>query len=126
MTIDVHPPSSENVGGIDYADVPTHAPHQPVNEGRPTLRDSGIGKETSPLPQKEEGAVDFRHPATTEEQRVIWLPKDPFGLVKEITQDLDSHDILHSTEFAEMDVKGHVDVNLIPEDATEEESTEEA
>ena len=51
------------------------------------------------------------------EQRVIWLPKDPFGLVKEIRRDLDTHEILHSTECAEMDAKGRVDVNLIPEDA---------
>ena len=56
-----------------------------------------------------------------EEQRVIWLPKDRLGLVKEIERDLDSHDILHTTECAEMDVKGSVDVNLIPDDATKEE-----
>jgi hypothetical protein len=66
---------------------------------------------------KGEGAADFRHPATVEEQRVIWLPKDPLGLVKEIERDLDSHDILHSTECAKMDAKGGVDVTLVPEDA---------
>lgn len=52
-----------------------------------------------------------------EEQRAIWLAKDPFGLVKEIERDLDSHDIYHSTECAKMDAKGHVDVNLIQDDA---------
>ena len=46
---------------------------------------------------------------------------DPFGLVKEIKRDLDTHDILHSTESAKMDAKGRVDVKLIPEDATKEE-----
>ena len=56
-----------------------------------------------------------------EKQRVIWLPKDPLGLVKEIEQDLDSHDISHSTECATMDAKGHVDVNLVPEEEEEEE-----
>jgi hypothetical protein len=76
----------------------------------------------SPSPLKEEGATDFRHPATVEEQRVIWLPNDPLGLVKEIKQDLDTHDILHSTECAEMNAKGSVDVILIPED---EEVTKE-
>jgi calcium permeable stress-gated cation channel len=64
-----------------------------------------------------EGAADFRHPATVEDQRVIWLPKDPLGLVKEIERDLDSRDILHSTECAKMDAKGSVEVNLVPEDA---------
>ncbi len=52
-----------------------------------------------------------------EGQRVIWLPKDPLGLVKVIEQDLDSLDILQSTEGAEMDAKGYVDVTLVSEDA---------
>ena len=52
-----------------------------------------------------------------EGQRVIWLPKDPLGLVKVIEQDLDSLDILQSTEGAEMDAKGYVDETLVSEDA---------
>jgi hypothetical protein len=115
------PSSSENVGSIDYADVSTHASHQPANKGGPPLRDGANGK-GSYTPQltrlvKGEGAADFRHPATVEEQRIIWLPKDPLGLVKEIERDLDSHDILHSTECAKMDAKGGVDVILVPQDA---------
>ena len=43
--------------------------------------------------------------------------KDPLGLVKVIEQDLDSLDILQSTEGAEMDAKGYVDVTLVSEDA---------
>jgi hypothetical protein len=35
--------------------------------------------------------------------------------VKEIIQDLDSHDLLHSTEGAKIDAYGYVDV--VPEDA---------
>jgi hypothetical protein len=117
----LHPSSSENVKGIDYADVSAHASHRPVDEGGPPLRDGANNKESYPSQLtklvKREGAADFRHPATAEEQRVIWLPKDPLGLVKEIERDLDSHDILHSTECAKMDDKGGVDVILIPEDA---------
>jgi hypothetical protein len=113
------PPSSEKA--IDYTDISTQASHQPVNEGGPPLRNGANGKESSRSPltklDKGEVATDFRHPATVEEQRVIWLPKDPLGLVKEIERDLDSHDILHSTECAQMDAKGGVDVNLVPEDA---------
>lgn len=64
-----------------------------------------------------EGSNDFRHPAAAEDQRIIWLPKDQLGLVHEIEQDLESHDILHSTEGAEMDEKGYVDVSMAePED----------
>jgi len=114
----LHLPSSE---GIDYADVSTHVSHQPVDEGVLPLRDGANGKESplSPLMKlvKGVGAADFRHPATVEEQRVIWLPEDPLDLVKEIERDLDSHDILHSTECARMNAKGGVDVNLVPEDA---------
>jgi len=33
---------------------------------------------TSP-PMESKGPTDFCHPATVEEQRMIWLPKDPFG-----------------------------------------------
>ena len=47
-----------------------------------------------------------------DEQRIIWLPKDPLGLVKEIEQDLDSQDIIHTTEGAEMGANGSVDVTL--------------
>jgi calcium permeable stress-gated cation channel len=119
------PSSSENVKGIDYEDVSPHASHQPDSEGKAPPHNGANGgslKESpsSPLMKlvKGEGATDFRHPATVEEQRAIWLPEDPFGLVKEIEGDLDSHDILHTTEWAKMDAKGHVDVNLVlPDDA---------
>ncbi len=42
--------------------------------------------------------------------------KDPLGLVKVIEQDLDSLDILQSTD-AKMDAKGYVDVTLVSENA---------
>lgn len=77
----------------------------------------------SPLAKlmNEEEHTDFRHPATAKEQRIIWLPKDPLGLVQEIERDLEKHDISHSSEGAEMDDKGHVDVILVaPEDVPKE------
>jgi hypothetical protein len=64
--------------------------------------------------QEAEGPTDFSHPAAVEEQRIIWLPKDPLGLVREIEQDLASQDILYSTGGAEMNGKGHVNVTLAP------------
>ncbi len=42
------------------------------------------------------------------------LPKDRLGLIDEIKQDLAEWDILHSTDGAEMDDKGHVDVTMAP------------
>lgn len=112
-----HPSSSDNLKDIDYADISAQL-H--INEEGLPQHDEANEKESYPSQLmkmvKGEGAADFRHPATVEEQRVIWLPEDPFGLVKEIERDLDSHDILHSTESAKMDAKGHVDVDLVPEE----------
>jgi len=65
----------------------------------------------------EDEPSDFTHPAAVEEQRFIWLPRDQLGLVHEIERDLDSQGILHSTEGAVVDSKGHVDVTtVVPED----------
>jgi hypothetical protein len=123
------PRSPEDVEAIDYADVSALASHQPASERGPPLRDVVDGippkhvTDEPPAPSHSllaklshgEGRTDFRHPVTVEEQRVIWLPEDPLGLVKEIELDLDSHDILHSTEGAKIDARGYVDV--VPEDA---------
>jgi hypothetical protein len=122
------PRSSED---IDYADVSTSASHLPVSKGGLTLRNGAdsrpLRRVTDEQPMSPssllaklgfgDGPADFRHPATVEEQRVIWLPSDPLGLVKEIERDLNSQEILHSTEGAEMDAKGQVDVTLASEDA---------
>jgi hypothetical protein len=73
---------------------------------------------SSPSPSarsaEDEGITDFRHPAAVEQQRIIWLPRDQLGLVQEIVQDLASRDILHSTDGAEMNDKGHVNVTMAP------------
>ena len=73
----------------------------------------------SPFPKEmDDGPPDFTQPAAVEEQRVIWLPKDPLGLVHEIERDLDSYGILHSTEGAVMNSKGHVNLTMgVSEDA---------
>jgi calcium permeable stress-gated cation channel len=129
------PPSTED---IDYADYAAYADVsspslQHVSKAGPPLRngtDSGPQKRVtderpaSPMSPMSllaklgfgDGPTDFRHPVTVEEQRVIWLPSDPLGVVKEIGRDLDSQEISHSTEGAEMDAKGQVDVILASED----------
>ncbi|KAF8474445.1 hypothetical protein DFH94DRAFT_695511 [Russula ochroleuca] len=91
------PPISEDVEGINYTDVPPI--DEPPASSPSLLAKLGYGH----------GPADFTHPVTVEKQRVIWLPKDPLGLVKEIEWDLDSREVLHSTEAAEMDAKGYVD-----------------
>jgi len=73
---------------------------------------------------EDEGPTDFSHPAAVEEQRIIWLPKDQLGLVREIERGLDSHDILHSTEGTEMDSKGHVNVTMAPPEDVKRASME--
>ena len=67
---------------------------------------------------KAESPSEFSHPAATEEQRIIWLPKDPLGLVHVLEQELASHNILYSSDGAKMDSQGKVTVTFAsPEDA---------
>jgi hypothetical protein len=115
---------------VDFANAPASGPSL-----RPAASDSGVAdshslerspspifsnesRSSSPSPSaksvEDEGPTDFRHPAAVEEQRIVWLPKDRLGLIDEITQDLTRWDILHSTDGAEMDDKGHVDVTMAP------------
>jgi calcium permeable stress-gated cation channel len=104
-------PSSGDAKVIDYADVSASASGQPVHgaDGKTTKDESPPVK----LIQTKESS-DFRHPAAAEDQRIIWLPNDQLGLVHEIEQDLESHDISHSTEGAEMNQKGYVEVTMAP------------
>jgi len=101
------PPGSEGAKEIGYANVSAPDSRRPVSDGSVPV---------SPLDLEKlvygKGPTDFRHPATVEEQQIIWLPSDPLGLVKEIEQDLDSQDIVHTTEGAKMDAGGSVDVTL--------------
>ena len=72
---------------------------------------------SSTRPMKAECPPEFNHPAAVEEQRIIWLPKDRLGLVLVLEQELASHDILCSSEGAEMDSQGKVTVtSASPED----------
>lgn len=121
------PPISDDAKVIDYTDVSAPVAHQPSGkEGSPLSGASPaklvLDEPPTSFPSLLEKLTDtkehadFRHPATMEEQRIIWLPKDQLGLVHEIERELDSQDILHSTECAEMDDKGYVDVTIAPED----------
>ena len=61
--------------------------------------------------------TEFSHPAAVEEQRIIWLPEDPLGLVHDLEQELTSHNILYSSDGAEMDSQGKVTATFAsPED----------
>lgn len=62
------------------------------------------------LSARSEGLTDFSQPAAAEEQRIIWLPKDPLGLIDVIGRQLTSYGIMYSTEGAEIDSKGCVNV----------------
>ncbi|KAH9962925.1 DUF221-domain-containing protein [Russula dissimulans] len=119
------PSSSENIDTINYAAVSTYMSQHSFSEEPPRLpasADDGTPKivsdellAPSPLLPIElinaRPPTDFRHPALMG-QPIIWLPKDRLGLVHEIERDLDSRDILHSTEGAEMDDQGQVHLAL--------------
>ena len=133
------PPSSD-VKVVDYGNA-SSSNQQPdeVTSPRPDdADDSDRALETSSFtdesrsgspspsgrPKETEGPTDFSHPAAVEEQRIIWLPRDPLGLIHEIEQDLASQDILYSTEGAEMNDKGHVNVTLAPPEEVRRASME--
>jgi hypothetical protein len=54
--------------------------------------------------------TDFSHPAATEEEPIMWLPRDPLGLVCEVEQELISKHIQYSTEGATIGSNGCIDV----------------
>ena len=91
-------------------------PNPPERAPSPSFTNESRSSSPSPSakPVEDEGPTDFSHPAAVEGQRMIWLPKDSLGLVREIERDLESRGVLHSTEGAEMDNKGHVNVTTAP------------
>ena len=124
---------SGDVKAVDFANVSASRSSQRPGEGEsaasgvadshsleraPTPTFSNESRSSSPSPSaksvEDEGPTDFSHPAAVEEQRIIWLPKDRLGLIDEIIQDLSVWDVSHSTDGAEMDDKGHVDVTMAP------------
>jgi hypothetical protein len=124
---------SGDVKAVDYANASASGSHERSGEGSSSHTGDADGhslervpspiftnesRASSPSPSaksvEDDGSTDFRHPAAVEEQRIIWLPRDQLGLVDKITQDLASRDILHSTDGAEMDDKGHVNVTMAP------------
>jgi hypothetical protein len=127
------PVLSGEVKAVDFANTSASGSHQRPSEGgsthsgdadsrslervpSPIFTDESRAPSPSPSAKsaEDEGTTDFRHPAAVEEQRIIWLPKDRLDLVHEIVQDLASQDILHSTDGAEMDDGGHVNVITAP------------
>ena len=103
-----------------------------LNEGVPPLSTDSLIKRPAALsftnelrasypssarPMKTECPTEFSHPAAVEEQPIIWLPKDPLGLVHDLEQELASHNILYSSDGASMDSQGKVTVSFAsPED----------
>ena len=106
--------------------------NEKLNKGSPLLPTDSIGERpaapsftnelralspSSVRPMKAECPPELNHPAAVEEQRIIWLPKDPLGLVHVLEQKLASHNILHSSDSAKMDGQGKVTVTFAsPED----------
>jgi hypothetical protein len=60
-----------------------------------------------------DGPTDFNNPCL-EPQRIIWIPRDSLGLAEIEERDIKAQGIEVSTEHAEMDVKGKIDVTGLP------------
>jgi hypothetical protein len=124
---------SGDIKAVDFANVSASGSSQRPGEGVPPDSEvadthslerapspvfSNESRSSSPSPSAKsvegEGPTDFSHPAAVKEQRIIWLPKDRLGLIDEVMQDLAVWDVLHSTDGAEMDDEGHVNVTMAP------------
>lgn len=64
--------------------------------------------------KRNEGPTDFNHPASIEPQRIIWLPQDPLGVGDREAQRLQEGGVEASTENANMDNRGRVDISGHP------------
>ena len=115
--------SSSDVDVIVTASAPdsNHQPNEVVSPHPDSANESDIERPgtplittelrtSSPLSARTVVFTDFSQPAAVEEQRIIWLPKDPLGLVHEIGRELTSHGIPYSTGGAEIDSNGCVRV----------------
>ena len=126
--------SSSDVDATDYLNSSPSDFEQQPNEGAPLLPDditdgdlkliapsiTNESRASSPSPSARpmpaECPTEFSQPAATEGQRIIWLPKDPLGVVHEIEQELTSRNILYSTAGAKMDSQGKINVTSPPEE----------
>ncbi|QRW10341.1 tranport-associated late exocytosis protein [Ceratobasidium sp. AG-Ba] len=72
------------------------------------------GKNVGEAGKRNDGPEDFTHPAAIEPQQIIWLPKDPLGLAEAEERELKADGIEVSTEHAQMDEKGHVQLSGPP------------
>ena len=128
--------SSSDVQVADYANGSASDSNVQPNEGAPLLADgitysdlesakassftneSCVSSPSLPARPMKAECPTFSHPAAVEEQRIIWLPKDPLGLVHNIEQELSSWNVLYSSVGAEMDSQGNIIVtSASPEDA---------
>jgi hypothetical protein len=110
------PASDHNQQATEAASPHTHGPDDvdlELTDSQSELRTLISSPPAQPAQlTKAEYPTNFYHPAAVAEQRIIWLPKDPFGLIHEIEQELTSQEILHSTEGATIDDKGYVNVTM--------------
>ncbi|KAG8794462.1 hypothetical protein FRC12_024241 [Ceratobasidium sp. 428] len=78
------------------------------------LKNEEYGKNVAEAGKRNDGPEDSTHPAAIEPQQVIWLPKDKLGLAQAEEAELKAEGIEVSTEHAEMDEKGHVELTGPP------------
>ncbi|KAG8794642.1 hypothetical protein FRC12_022951 [Ceratobasidium sp. 428] len=90
----------------DRAEHEQYAHMKPKNEE--------YGKNVGEAGKRNDGPEDFTHPAAIEPQQVIWLPRDKLGLAQAEEAELNAEGIEVSTEHAEMDEKGHVELTGPP------------
>ncbi|KAG6840700.1 hypothetical protein C0991_005003 [Blastosporella zonata] len=102
---------------------------QPAAETQPLITDkvdiSEDEKKDGPshveaIEPKEPEDYGFAHPAASRPQRTVWLPKDSFGLAEEEERACKEAGVDASTDDAQINEKGKVDISGAPPNEDEE------
>ncbi|KAI0052100.1 DUF221-domain-containing protein [Auriscalpium vulgare] len=119
-------PVDDNINSRDFADKGKGSPKIEVDnksvrrKASGSFTDTGGSRSSSPSPSvkvpEPEPPTDFSHPAAVDPQQAVWLPRDSLGIAQEIGRALSAEGIEYSTDGAELDGKGHVQVSTAPPD----------
>ncbi|TDL22859.1 DUF221-domain-containing protein [Rickenella mellea] len=94
---------------------PPPAPGVPLGaDGKQRIKEDMKPEAVGQEGKHNEDPTDFYHPAGVEGQRIIWIPRDPFGFGDGEVKDNAQHAIVASVENAVMNEKGKVDIEGDP------------
>jgi len=85
-----------------------------ASEGKKPIVSQPAGPSVAVEGKRNEGPTDFTHPAATEPQRIVWLPRDDLGIAESEVADMQRQGVESSTENARVTVKGKTEIDGHP------------